>query len=160
MSLLPNHKRRKARKSRTYGEHARAVLGLERHELLVDPVFLVLPTRHPSARAGKGSVPLRALRDEVWASGHRGMGWDDMFERTCRRFGGFDTRPYLAQRSPAHDAGDALGIEAVEMDVRDGVVRLVRARPVYTLEELLAGITPENQPTEIFDDGPRGEEIL
>jgi Uma2 family endonuclease len=34
------------------------------------------------------------------------------------------------------------------------------AKPYYPLEELLAGITPENQPDEIFDDGPRGEDLL
>jgi antitoxin MazE len=50
--------------------------------------------------------------------------------------------------------------ETVELEVKDGVIRLVPAKPYYTLEELLAGITPENLPDEIFDDGPRGEEML
>ncbi len=46
----------------------------------------------------------------------------------------------------------------VELDIVDGVLRL--RRPRYTLDELLAQITPENLPTETFDDPPVGEEQL
>ena len=34
------------------------------------------------------------------------------------------------------------------------------ALPRYSLDELLAGITPENLPDESFDDAPRGQELL
>ena len=68
----------------------------------------------------------------------------------------------LAVRLP-RDVVQAAGLrdgETVELEVKDGVIRLVPTKPYYTLEELLAGITPENQPDEIFDDGPHGEEML
>lgn len=67
----------------------------------------------------------------------------------------------LAVRLPRHvaeAAGFAEGSK-VELDVVGGVVRLARARPRYTLEELLAGMTPENQ-HESFDDRAHGEEAL
>src|SRR5690349_15734407 len=64
--------------------------GLERHELLRDPVRVILPARHPLARRHRGALPLSALADEAWTSGHPGMGWDDMTCRLCREIGGFD----------------------------------------------------------------------
>jgi DNA-binding transcriptional LysR family regulator len=64
--------------------------GLERHELLRDPVHLLLPARHPIARRHKDAVPLAELADEAWASGHVGMAWEEMTQRTCRQLGGFD----------------------------------------------------------------------
>lgn len=68
----------------------------------------------------------------------------------------------LAVRLPRQVA-EAAGLgegTTVDLEVSDGVVRLAVARPRYTLEELLAQITPENLPTEIFDDGPHGQELL
>jgi DNA-binding transcriptional LysR family regulator len=64
--------------------------GLERHELLRDPVHLVLPARHPAARRHRESVPLAELAEEAWATGHAGMGWEEMTQRTCREHGGFE----------------------------------------------------------------------
>jgi DNA-binding transcriptional LysR family regulator len=64
--------------------------GLERHELLRDPVRVILPARHPLARRHRAALPLGALADEAWTSGHPGMGWDDMTCRLCREIGGFD----------------------------------------------------------------------
>ena len=64
--------------------------GLERHEILRDAVHLLLPSRHPAARRYKETVPLAELAGEHWASGHEGMGWDDMIVRTCREHGPFD----------------------------------------------------------------------
>jgi DNA-binding transcriptional LysR family regulator len=87
--------------------------GLERHELLHDPVHLILPTRHPAARKHKKAVPLKELRGEVWASGHPGMGWDEMIERICRRYGGFD--PDIRHRT--QDGNLALAIVARGMGV-------------------------------------------
>jgi DNA-binding transcriptional LysR family regulator len=62
--------------------------GLTRHELLRDPVSVVLPPRH----SGRGSreVSLAGLSEEVWVTGHPGMGWDEMTRRTCRGLGGFE----------------------------------------------------------------------
>jgi len=67
----------------------------------------------------------------------------------------------LAVRLPRQIA-DAAGLgegAAVEVDVVDGAVRVTPAKPVYSLSELLAQITPENIP-ESFDDRPRGRETL
>jgi DNA-binding transcriptional LysR family regulator len=59
-----------------------------RHELLRDPVQLVLPEHHPATR--HRAVPLEELRDAVWTTGHAAMGWEDMTQRTCRLYGGFE----------------------------------------------------------------------
>jgi DNA-binding transcriptional LysR family regulator len=64
--------------------------GVERHELFRDPVHLVLPVRHPATRRHQDAVPLAELGGEPWATGHAGMGWDQMTHRTCRELGGFD----------------------------------------------------------------------
>lgn len=67
----------------------------------------------------------------------------------------------LAVRLPRQIA-DAAGLgegHAVEVEVVDGSVRVTPAKPVYSLSELIAGITPENIP-ESFDDRPLGQEAL
>jgi DNA-binding transcriptional LysR family regulator len=64
--------------------------GLERHELLRDPVQLVLPDEHTIARRHRDAVPLAELAREVWATGHVGMAWDEVTRRACREHGGFD----------------------------------------------------------------------
>lgn len=48
----------------------------------------------------------------------------------------------------------------VELEVEAGrlVIRAAAAR--YELDELLAGITPDNLPNESFDDMPCGRELL
>ncbi|UEM07560.1 AbrB/MazE/SpoVT family DNA-binding domain-containing protein (plasmid) [Skermanella rosea] len=48
---------------------------------------------------------------------------------------------------------------AIELAVESGAVVLRPARPRYTIDELLAGMTPENQ-HESFDDGPVGHELI
>ena len=63
---------------------------LERHELLRDPVNLILPARHPAARRHKYAVPLAELADEAWVTSHPGMAWEGMTQRTCREQGRFD----------------------------------------------------------------------
>lgn len=68
----------------------------------------------------------------------------------------------LAVRLPRQVA-EAAGLcdgATVELEVVDGIVRLVPARPGYTLAELLAAITPGNLPDQTFDDRPRGQELL
>jgi DNA-binding transcriptional LysR family regulator len=86
----------------------RLPVGLQRHELLRDPVHLVLPARHPAARRHKDAVPLAELADEIWVSSHPGMGWMEMTQRTCRAQGGFD--PDIRHRT--NDATVALALVA------------------------------------------------
>jgi DNA-binding transcriptional LysR family regulator len=81
---------------------------VERHELLADPVHLVLPAAHPAARRHRDAVPLAELAGAAWATGHAGMGWEDVTQRTCRRLGGFD--PDIRHRT--NDATVALALVA------------------------------------------------
>jgi DNA-binding transcriptional LysR family regulator len=64
--------------------------GVQRHELFADPVQLVLPAGHPATQRHREAVPLAELAGEAWTTGHAGMGWDEMTNRTCRALGGFD----------------------------------------------------------------------
>ena len=64
--------------------------GVERHELHSDPVQLVLPERHPAALRHRGAVPLAELAGAAWTTGHVGIAWEEMTQRTCRALGGFD----------------------------------------------------------------------
>lgn len=64
--------------------------GVERHELLRDPVRVVLPSHHPLARRHPEAVSLAALADAHWTAGHEELGWDEMTRWTCREHGGFD----------------------------------------------------------------------
>jgi DNA-binding transcriptional LysR family regulator len=82
--------------------------GLERHELLRDPVHLVLPARHPAARRHAHAVPLAELADEAWATGHSGMAWEEVTQRTCRELGGFE--PDIRHRT--NDATVSLALVA------------------------------------------------
>jgi DNA-binding transcriptional LysR family regulator len=87
--------------------------GLQRHELLSDPVHLVLPAAHPAARRHRDAVPLAELAGEAWTTGHTGMGWEDMIQRTCRELGGFD--PDIRHRT--NDATVSLALVARELAV-------------------------------------------
>src|SRR5918992_2841386 len=82
--------------------------GLQRHELLLDPVRLVLPARHPAARRHKDAVPLAELAGEAWTTGHVGMGWEEMTQRSCREHGGFE--PDIRHRT--NDATVSLALVA------------------------------------------------
>ena len=81
---------------------------LERHELLRDPVRVILPAGHPVARRHPGAVPMAQLADEVWATGHPGMAWAEITERVCREHGGFE--PDLRHRT--NDATVSLALVA------------------------------------------------
>jgi DNA-binding transcriptional LysR family regulator len=81
---------------------------LQRHELLSDPVNVVLPEHHPVLRRHDGAVPLTELADEPWASGHPAMGWEEMTQRICRELGGFE--PDIRFR--ANDANVSLALVA------------------------------------------------
>src|SRR5436190_8232030 len=82
--------------------------GLERHELLRDPVHVVLPSRHAGARRHKDALPLAALADESWTTGHVGTPWEELIRRTCRVYGGFD--PDIRHRT--NDATVSLALVA------------------------------------------------
>jgi DNA-binding transcriptional LysR family regulator len=82
--------------------------GLERHELLREPVHIVLPSRHAAARRHRGAVPLAALARETWVTGHPDMGWEELTRRACREHGGFD--PDIRHRT--NDANIALALVA------------------------------------------------
>jgi DNA-binding transcriptional LysR family regulator len=81
---------------------------LQRHELLRDPVQLVLPARHPTARRHRDAVPLAELAGEAWTTSHAGMAWEEMTQRTCRQHGGFD--PDIRHRT--NDATVSLALVA------------------------------------------------
>jgi len=87
--------------------------GLERHELLWDPVNVVLPEAHEAARRHHGAVALAELAGGPWATGHAGMAWEEMTQRTCREHGGFD--PDIRHRT--NDATVALALVARGMAV-------------------------------------------
>jgi DNA-binding transcriptional LysR family regulator len=82
--------------------------GLDRHELLRDPVHIVLPARHPAARRHRGAVPLAELAGEAWVTGHPAMGWEELTQRACREHGGFD--PDIRHRT--NDATVSLALVA------------------------------------------------
>jgi DNA-binding transcriptional LysR family regulator len=81
---------------------------LERHELLRDPVRLVLPADHAVARRHPDAVPLAELAGEAWTTGHAAMGWEEMTQRTCRERGGFE--PDIRHRT--NDATVSLALVA------------------------------------------------
>jgi DNA-binding transcriptional LysR family regulator len=82
--------------------------GLERHELLTDPVRLVLPARHPAARRHREAVPLAELAGDAWATGHAAMAWEEVTQRTCRELGGYE--PDIRHRT--NDATVSLALVA------------------------------------------------
>jgi DNA-binding transcriptional LysR family regulator len=82
--------------------------GLERHELLRDPVHVVLPSRHAAARRHEEALPLAELAEETWTTGHVGTPWEELVRRTCREHGGFD--PDIRHRT--NDATVSLALVA------------------------------------------------
>jgi DNA-binding transcriptional LysR family regulator len=63
--------------------------GLEREDLRVEPVLLLLPADHPLVRAG-GPVPLAALAAERWAATQPGSGHEAYLRHVCTVHGGFE----------------------------------------------------------------------
>jgi DNA-binding transcriptional LysR family regulator len=90
-------------------QHApwRVPSGLERHRLLTDPVLLVLPAEHPTARRRRRVVGLAEFADAVWITGPRGLGWNEITERLCLEAG---FTPSVRHR--ANDAVVAAGLVA------------------------------------------------
>jgi DNA-binding transcriptional LysR family regulator len=83
--------------------------GVEREDIMLDPVSLVLPAAHPAARRRRTTaVPLAALADAPWVTGHPGTGWEEVTVRACRELGGFD--PDVRHR--ANDSAIGLALVA------------------------------------------------
>jgi DNA-binding transcriptional LysR family regulator len=87
--------------------------GVRLHELLRDPVHLVLPAAHPAAERHRDAVPLAELAGEAWTAGHAGMAWEEITHRTCRELGGFE--PDVRHRT--NDATVSLALVAEGMAV-------------------------------------------
>ena len=64
------------------------VAGLERSYLDPDEMLLALPAADPAAAGDP--VPLSAVCDLAWATGHAGTAYSDMVTRICRAVGGFE----------------------------------------------------------------------
>ena len=113
--------------------------GVERHDLHLEPVNLVLPADHPMARRHPRAVPLTELAGETWTTGHPGTGWEEMIDRTCRELGGFD--PDIRHRTNdsvislaiiAHGQAVTLLPELVAPEAQKGVVvRAIAEGPVH-----------------------------
>src|SRR4051812_2966797 len=97
-----------------WGHHpVRLPAGVDRHELLGEPVRVVLPAEHPAAGTPRKPVRLDRLAGAAWVSGPAGLGWDEMTVRTCRSLGGFE--PDVRHR--LNDAGIALAAVAAGLAV-------------------------------------------
>jgi DNA-binding transcriptional LysR family regulator len=82
--------------------------GAVARDVVEDPVRVVLPAGHRLVRDDGRAVPLAALADEPWVSGHTGMAWERMTQDTCRSAAGFT--PDIRHR--AADASVALALVA------------------------------------------------
>lgn len=112
---------------------------VNRQDLHRDPVHLVLPEDHVAARRHPRAVPLAELAGERWTTSHAETGWEQMTNRTCREFGGFD--PDIRHRTNdsvttlaivAHGQAVTLLPEFVAPETHPGVVvRAVAEGSVY-----------------------------
>lgn len=75
--------------------------GVHYETILDEPLKLVLPARHPRARA-KAPVDVADLRDDVWTASAATTGHHALVLATCRSAGGFD--PDVRHRSNDADA--------------------------------------------------------
>jgi DNA-binding transcriptional LysR family regulator len=112
--------------------------GLERHELFQDPVHLVLPARHPAARRHPDAVPLAELASEAWTTGHAGMSWEEVTQRTCRALGGFD--PDIRHRTNDATVSLALVARGMAVAMLPGLV-LPGRHPGVALRAIAEGAT-------------------
>jgi DNA-binding transcriptional LysR family regulator len=117
--------------------------GVQRHELLSDPVLLVLPERHPAARRHRDAVPLAELAGDAWTTGHAGMAWELMTERICRELGGFE--PDVRHRT--NDATLSLALVA-------------RGLAVTLLPELPLPLRPAGVAVRPLAEGPTSRAIF
>jgi len=117
--------------------------GVSRHDLLEDPVRLLLSTGHPAARRHRAAVPLCDLAGEAWATGHAGLGWEKVTQRTCRGLAGFD--PEIRHRTD----GATLGLALV-----------ARGHAVTMLPELVLPARPPGVAVRAIAEGPVSRTIF
>jgi DNA-binding transcriptional LysR family regulator len=110
--------------------------GVQRHDLLEDPVFVVLPAGHAAARRHAGAIPLGELAGEAWTTGHPGMGWEEMTQRTCRGLGGFD--PDIRHRTNDATASVALAARGLAVTMLPELALLDRG-PGVVLRAIAEG---------------------
>jgi DNA-binding transcriptional LysR family regulator len=115
--------------------HARPV-GVDREDLFLDPVHVVLPEEHPTARRHRHAVPLAELAGEAWTTGHRGTGWEEMTNRTCRELGAFD--PDIRHRTNDSVTSLALVANGQAVTLLPELVGL-EARPRVALRAIAEG---------------------
>jgi DNA-binding transcriptional LysR family regulator len=111
--------------------------GLRRHELLVDPVHVVLPAAHPVVRAHGDDVPLAALAGEAWVTGHAGMSWEEVTQRTCRALGGFD--PDIRHRTNDATVSVALVDRGLAVTLLPALAMSVRPAPGVAVRGIAEG---------------------
>jgi DNA-binding transcriptional LysR family regulator len=113
--------------------------GLDRVELLRDPVVLTLPASDPLLAGRKrGAVRIEQLSQRPWISGPAGLGWDEITERICRERGGFAPQirhrsndAVIATRLVAHGLGVALlPMLALSEDQRIAIRTVADERPI------------------------------
>ena len=63
--------------------------GVDREDLLVEAVRLLMPPSHPGAASG-GPVPVATLAGEAWAAAHVGGGQAAYLRHVCTTHGGFE----------------------------------------------------------------------
>jgi DNA-binding transcriptional LysR family regulator len=106
--------------------------GVQRHELLRDPVHLVVP----AGRKVPEEAGLADFARDVWVSGHAVMGWEEMVQRTCRERGGFD--PDIRHRVNDVTIGLALVAARLAVTLLPDLVR-PRREPGVALRRVAGG---------------------
>jgi DNA-binding transcriptional LysR family regulator len=111
--------------------------GLQRHELLADPLHVVLPAGHPVVGAHGDDVPLTALAGEAWVTGHTGMSWEEVTQRTCRALGGFD--PDIRHRTNDATVSVALVDRGLAVTLLPALAMSVRPAPGVAVRGIAEG---------------------
>jgi DNA-binding transcriptional LysR family regulator len=128
--------------------------GIARHQLLSDPMFLVLPADHPLAR--KRHLRLADLADDPWIAGTTDCECNRLITRACAAAGfepriAFETDDYTAMQGfVAAGVGVSLMAELGLSSVRDDIVvrplgRETPVREVYAATAADAYRTPATQ---------------
>ena len=72
-------------------------------------------------------MPLAELAGEAWTTGHAGMGWEEMTQRTCRELGGFE--PDIRHRTNDATVSLALVARGLAVTLLPDLALPRRARP-------------------------------
>jgi antitoxin MazE len=111
--------------------------------------------RNASTRAGRARFHLSESPKEIYAAAPAAM--DRPLVSYVKKMG--DNYALLMSRAIVESAGLAEGSRVEIEPIGDGRLVVARSKRHFTLDELLAGMTPEREhPLE--DDAPRGEETL